>query len=90
MSTAKQLTGVSVGVIRYSGRCTHEFNRNSGEGKVIFDSPEHAAGWQLRKFLVKNFTAWVEEKKRMFKSGTIPAGLVAKGPSLCPHCPVSR
>jgi hypothetical protein len=45
MSTAKQLTGVSVGVIRYSGKCTHELNKVSGEGKIIFDAPDHAAAW---------------------------------------------
>jgi hypothetical protein len=45
MSTAKQLTGISVGVIRYSGKCTHELNKVSGEGKIIFEAPDHAAGW---------------------------------------------
>src|SRR5690242_7487994 len=45
---ASNLIGQSVGVIRYSGKCTREIN-GGGEGKVIFQSPEHAAAWQQQQ-----------------------------------------
>lgn len=38
------LTSQSVGIIRYSGRCTREIN-GGGIGKAIFQSPEHAAAY---------------------------------------------
>lgn len=45
---SSNLTGQSVGVIRYNGRCTHEIN-GGGEGKAIFQSPEHAAAWMQQQ-----------------------------------------
>lgn len=41
-------TGQPVGVIRYMGRCTHEIN-GGGEGKAIFQSPDHAAAWKSQQ-----------------------------------------
>lgn len=38
------LTGQSVGVLRYDGKCSREIN-GGGEGKAIFQSPEHAVAW---------------------------------------------